>query len=228
MKHWAACLLVGCAAISAAILGAAARDEAAAEPREMEQLEQQLKAMAPHEAHYWCLTELQKLADDPGAQPQRTVFLMRGLPEYEDPPDIALLRKVLRKARNDEVRVECVRSLGEFIADPEVVRNDVIKLLVGLLADQRPEIRMVAAQALSRSGDMRLAAKLTPLLDDTDGHVRFTAARAICYMLDWHEPSLTREQTDPWVQSVKARLVPVMKALEAFLTAAKSESERLR
>jgi len=64
------------------------------------------------------LEEAQKLAEDPDAEPDRLAFLLRGLGPEEDPPQVRVLRHILRRTANEQVRSACLRSLAKWVSDP--------------------------------------------------------------------------------------------------------------
>lgn len=183
----------------------------------VESLERRLRAMPARAAHAYCLSALQKVANDPDRDPKLIILLMRGLPENEDPPEVAVLRKILRKSHDRAVREECVRSLAEWIADPSEVRDDVLRILGGLLSDPTPRMRARAAYALGKSADLRCMRKLYALLDDPSPQVRGTAAVAIGRLLGWGGPDLRAAGTDDRARDeLKRRLGPVLDALGAL------------
>jgi len=180
-----------------------------------EAMEQVVKSMPEHEGRRFCLEEAEKLADSPDAEPEKLIFLMRGLRQDYDPPEVRVLRKILRKTRNEKVRVACLRALSKWITDASEIREDVLGILEGRLQDESARVRAAAVRALGHSGEVRYVARLVPALDDADSGVRHQAAEAICTLLGWEPRRVWQEEEefDAWLGKFKAILPPVLEAL---------------
>ena len=169
----------------------------------------------------FCLEEAQKLADTPDAAPEKLMFLMKGLRQDDDPPQVRVLRKILRRTKNEEVRTECLRLLSKWITDASEIREDVLAILEGRLKDDRTGVRAAVVRALGESGDPRYVRVLIPALADTDRAVQQQAAEAICTLLGWKP---RRPQSDEefrgWIDDLKAALAPAVKALNEVEEAA--------
>jgi len=191
-----------------------------------EAMEAVIKSVPDRDARRLCLEEAQKLADQPDAAPAKLMFAMRGLGQEDDPPEVRVLRKVLRRSHNEEIRAACIRRLAAWITDSAETRDDVLKILKAHLADRNPDIRANAARALGASRDVRNVQAIRPLLDDDEARVRAAAAAALCSLLDWERPILeSPEAEESWISQVRGRLDAVIQALEALDMACKEPAE---
>ena len=179
-----------------------------------------LKGLPERQIHQFALEALQELANDPDSQPQRVTFLMRALPENEDPPGVKLLRSILQRTKNEEVRVACLKNLAEWITDATEVRGDILRILKRHLNDKHWRVRTSSVRAFGQSGDVRCVRLLSPLLDDKDSRVRRAAAKAISRLLGWKTPRIdTPEAEKERLEQLKTRLEPVLKALAELKSA---------
>jgi len=180
-----------------------------------ERLEAELKALPQLEARRRCLEEVEKLAENPDAEPDKLVFFIRGLGPEEDPPQVRVLRRILRRTKDERVRTACLRMLSKWITDASEMREDVLRILRQHLADDNPAVRVAAARALGESGDVRYVRLLSPLLDEQDLRVREAATGAICTLLRWERPrGDTADAQGQRLQKLKRRLGAVLRALK--------------
>jgi len=187
-----------------------------------EAMEAVLKSMPEHEARRFCLEGAAKRADAPDAEPDKVVFFIRGLGPEEDPPQVRVLRRILRRAKDERVRTACLRMLSKWITDACEMREDVLRILRQRLADENPAVRVAAARALGESGDVRYVRLLSTSLEDRDLRVREAAARAISTLLGWERPRGDRADAQgQWLQKFKRRLGPVLRAVDELDSAVK-------
>jgi len=190
-----------------------------------EAMEGVLKSMPEHEALRFCLVEAEKLTDNRDADPEKLLFLIRGLRQDYDPPQVRMLRQILRRANDERVRVACLIMLSKWISDASEVREDVLGILEGHLKDESADVRTAIVRALGESRDPRYVPMLAPVLEDPDKAVQQQAAEAICRLLGWKrsEPRSDKE-LGAWVEDVKAALPPVLDALDELDSAARQAS----
>lgn len=185
-----------------------------------------IKSMPKDEGLRLCLEEAEKLAENPDAAVGKLMFFIKGLRQDDDPPQVKVLRKILRKTKNQELRVACLRLLAKWVLDGCEARDDILRTLKAHLMDQHWRVRTSVVRALGQSGDVRCVRLLLPLLDDKDHRVQQASSKAICRLLGWQKPRLdTPEAVRQWTDQLKARLAPVLKALDD-LTAATQEPTR--
>ena len=184
-----------------------------------EAIEGVIKSMPEAEAKKFCLEQARKLADGPDASAEKLMFFIRGLRQDDDPPEVKVLRQILRRTQNEELRTACLHILSKWITDASEVRGDILRILKERIADESFAVRASAARALGESGDVRHVRLLMPLLDDQDKHVRRTTAKAICRLLGWEIPRTdTAEAEKEWLDKLKDRLEPVMKVVDDLAT----------
>ena len=184
-------------------------------------MEQVLKGLPEDEARRFCLAQAQAMAANPDAAPDKLIFCVRALGPQEDPPQVRVLRQILRKTQNEKLRTECLRVLASWIAAPAEAREDVLRILEQHLGDGNPRVREAAVRALGESADMRYVVLLSKALDDQDTSVRWSAARAICRLLHWEEPALKDDGSfNTWREGTRAQLDAALEALSQLEAAA--------
>jgi len=175
-----------------------------------------LKSRTEPEARRRCLEEARKRAENPDAEPEKLAFYLRGLGRPFDPPEVKVLRQILRRTKNDKLRARAIRQLSKWISDDADSRRTVLHDLSARLGDPNRQVRQDALRALGQSGDVRRLKNVAPLLDDGDVQVREAAAKAVCCLLGWPRPILPREakQEAGWMGEFKRKLEPVLAALQ--------------
>ncbi len=202
--------------------------ETAKDPDVLEEvLEALCKSMPDKEARAFCLRQSQKLAARPDVAPRRLILLLRGLgPDY-DPPEVRVLRKILRKTKTKELRVTCLLVLSKWITATAESREDVLRILKQHRADKEVMVRAACSRAFGLSGDVRSLRLLEPLLKDTEEPVRRTAARAVCDILAWEfDAPANAQHFDRWVRDLRVRLAPVLEKLAELEKAAEEGRKR--
>jgi HEAT repeat protein len=189
-----------------------------------EAIEAVLKGMSPEEARKYAVEKVQKLAENPDAELEKLRFFLRGLGPEEDPPQVRVLRQILRGTANDKVRAECLYVLGQWVTDSAEVRDDALRTLKEHVADADPRVRADVARAFGQSGDVRLLSLLAAFLQDQDASVRRSAGEGACRLLAWKRqiPSDEKE-AEAWMADLRERLKPILEALSKFEEAAAAQ-----
>lgn len=193
-------------------------DVATRKPQDsVEATEQVLKSMPDEDARRLCLERAQEMARAPDERPEQLLLFLRGLGPDEDPPQVAVLRQILRRTKNERVRTEAVRMLAKWLSGQAETRTDVLRVLAEHADDAGTEVRCSVARALGQSGDVRCVVRLAAMLEDEDAGVRGAAADAVCELLGWERPRpSTGEAADAWHAGLRERLAPVLEALKAL------------
>jgi hypothetical protein len=198
---------------------------AATDPRlGTEAMEEVLKSMPPDDARKYALGEVLKLAEKPDAEPEKLRFFMKGLRQDEDPPQVRMLRQILRKTQNEQIRTDCLQLLSKWITDASEVREDVLRVLTERAQDDNPRVRADVARAFGQSGDVRRLPILAALLGDQDASVRRAAAAAAGRLLGWKgEIPAGEKEAAAWEADLRGRLKPILEALTRFEEAAAAQ-----
>ena len=177
--------------------------------------ERELKSLPEIEARRLCLEQVQKLGEDPGANPEQLEFCMRGLGRPFDPPEAKALRQVLMMTKNDKLRAAAIRQLSKWITDDADSRQTVIKDLSERLQNPDRQVRQDALVAIGQGGDLCQLKKVAPLLDDADAQVRETALKAVTDLLGWTLPKSTdAAMVQQQVAQAKQAVQTALRALE--------------
>jgi HEAT repeat protein len=180
--------------------------------------------MSPEEARKYALDEVQKLAQNPDAEPEKLRLLLRGLGPDEDPPQVRVLRQILRRTKDEQVRTDCLAVLSKWITDASEVREDILRILKEPAQDDNPGVRDAVARALGESGDLRWLPVLATMLDDPQPAVRVQAAQAVCELLGWKPATPANDkEADAWQADLRDRLKPILEALAKFEEAAAAQ-----
>ena len=184
-------------------------------------LEATLAKLPEHEARRRCLEQLEELGRNPDAAPRTVVVCLRRLGPEDHWVEEGLVRNVLRKTTNDQVRDECLRVLARWLIQPSEARDDALHTLRERVADADPRVRSQVASAFGRSGDVRRLPVLATMLDDPAPSVRGQAAQAVCELLGWERATSAGEKEAAAYQAdLRERLKPVLEALTKFEEAA--------
>jgi len=179
-----------------------------------------LRAMPEADARRVALEQVQAMAANPDADPDKLLVYMRALGPQERPPQVRLIGEILQKTKNENVRTECFRVLAQWITGTMDVRDEALRTLKDNVSDANPRVRSTAALAFGRSRDVRFLTLLAPMLDDADAGVRRMAGEATCFLLGWD----MKQAAD--TAALKARLAPVLEALKALDASAREGAQK--
>lgn len=184
-----------------------------------------VKRMPKDRARRFCLEQAQTLAEQPDANATKLIFFVRVLRQNDDPPELRVLRRILREAHDKDLREETICVLAKWVLDGTDARRTIVGDLAGRLGEGSDRARSAAVRAIGDSGDPRNVPLLTPLLDDPSLNIRHGGARAICVLLGWRPPPRQEgEEEARTIGELKQRLAPVLQAIRALQAAIKQDS----
>lgn len=145
------------------------------------------EGMPREQSREFCIAEVRRLADGLPASAKTLAAILPGLgPDLMrdgDPAETQILREIVAKVDDEDVREATVRVLSAWVTEGADMRAQIARVLAPHADDDNGRVRLYVVKAMGRSGNVEHLGTLLQLLDDPDESVRVAAVRSIAQVL---------------------------------------------